>query len=95
NRNGSQRVWVESNGGGSQFEKTIARKVRVQTVPFHQSGNKESRIITASAMVNAQIVFPFGWNERYPKAYQHLTTFRRDFGANAHDDIEDALTGIY
>lgn len=95
NRNGSQRVWVESNGGGSQFEKTIARKVRAQTVPFHQSGNKESRIITASAMVNTQIVFPFGWNERYPKAYQHLTSFRRDFGANAHDDIEDALTGIY
>ncbi|MCM1077862.1 MAG: phage terminase large subunit [Bacteroidales bacterium] len=95
NRNGVQKVWVESNNGGSQFEKTISRKIRALTAPFHQSGNKESRILTASAMVNQQIIFPFGWESRYPVVYEHLTKFLRNFSANAHDDPEDVLTGIY
>lgn len=95
NRNGTQRAWIESNNGGSQFEKTIRSKVRAQTMPFYQGANKESRIITASAMVNAHIIFPFGWETRWPKAYEHITTFLRDFDANKHDDPEDGLTGIY
>lgn len=95
NRNGTQKAWIESNNGGALFEKTIKTKVRALTTPFYQSGNKESRIITASAMVNQQIVFPFGWETRYPKAYAHITNFLRDFGANKHDDPEDGITGIY
>lgn len=95
NRNGVQRVWVESNNGGSQFEKTIKKKIKALTTPFYQNGNKESRIITASAMVNQQIIMPFGWENRFTKAYEHITTFLRNFGANKHDDAEDALTGIY
>lgn len=95
NRNGVQRVWVESNNGGSQFEKTIKKKIKALTTPFYQNGNKESRIITASAMVNQQIIMPFDWENRFTKAYEHITTFLRNFGANKHDDAEDALTGIY
>jgi len=95
NRNNVQKVWVESNAGGSQFEKTIAKKVRAFTQPFHQAGNKESRVLTASAMVNTQIIFPFGWETRYEKIYTHLRDFLRNFGANRHDDAEDALTGVY
>lgn len=94
NRNGTQKAWIESNNGGSGFEKVITKKVKAITTPFYQSGNKESRIITNSAIVNAQIIMPFGWETRFPTAYEHLTTFLRDFSANAHDDIEDALTGI-
>jgi predicted phage terminase large subunit-like protein len=91
----TQSVWVESNSGGAQFEKAIRPKVRALTKPFHQSGNKEARIITSAGMVNACIVFPLGWETRYEKIYNHLTTFLRDFKANTHDDIEDAITGIY
>jgi hypothetical protein len=46
-------------------------------------------------MVNAQIIMPFGWENRYQRIYEHLRDFLRNFGANAHDDAEDALTGVY
>lgn len=95
NRNGVQRVWVESNAGGAQFNKAISRKIKAQAHPFHQSSNKESRILTASAMVNTQVIMPFGWEMRFPAIYSHLDSFLRNFSANKHDDIEDALTGIY
>lgn len=95
NRTGVQRVWVESNGGGAQYEKSLRKKVRAMTMPFSQRGNKESRILTASAMVNASILMPFGWERRYPKAYEQVTRFLRNFRANAHDDVPDVLTGIY
>lgn len=95
NRNGVQRVWVESNNGGSQYEKQLRKKVRAQTTPFTQRSNKESRILTASAMVNTQIIMPFGWERRFPTAYEQVTRFLRNFRANAHDDIPDVLTGIY
>lgn len=95
NRNGTQRAWIESNNGGAGFEKVVARKIKAATKPFYQGGNKESRIITASAMVNTQIVMPFGWENRFRPVYEHLTAFLRDFKANTHDDIEDGLTGVY
>lgn len=95
NANGTQKAWVESNNGGSQFEKTIKKKVRALTVPFYQGANKESRIVTNAAFVNQHIIFPFGWDTRFPKAYAHLSGFLRKFDANAHDDLEDCLTGVY
>lgn len=95
NRCGTQKAWIESNNGGSGFEKVIRKKLKAVTEPFYQGANKESRIITNSAMVNAQIIMPIGWEQRFPKIHEHLTGFLRDFPANAHDDPEDGLTGIY
>ena len=95
NRCGTQKAWIESNNGGSGFEKVIRKKIKAVSEPFYQGANKESRIITNSAMVNAQIIMPIGWEQRFPKIYEHLTGFLRDFPANAHDDPEDGLTGIY
>lgn len=95
NRNGVQKAWIESNSGGAQFEKTISKKIQAVSEPFYQSGNKESRIITAAAMVNRSIVMPFDWHTRYKAVYDHVTNFLRDFSANTHDDAEDGLTGIY
>lgn len=95
NLQGTQKCWVESNNGGSLYEKAIRRKVRCQTYPFFQSANKESRIITCSAMVNQSIIMPIGWESRYPRAAEHIKGFLRNFSANAHDDIEDVMTGIY
>lgn len=95
NRNGTQKVWVESNNGGAGYEKVIKKKIRAITDPFYQGSNKESRIITESAMVNQHIIMPFGWENRYKAVYDHITGFLRKFDANTHDDPEDGLTGIY
>lgn len=95
NEHGTQKAWIESNNGGSQFEKVVKKKVRALTVPFYQGANKESRVVTNAPFVNQHIVFPFGWQTDYPKFYDHLMGFLRNFGANAHDDDADALTGIY
>ena len=95
NETGTQKAWVESNNGGRQFGKTVERKVRATVVCFYQSNNKESRIITNAPAVNAQIVFPFGWETRYPAFYKHITEFLREFGANDHDDGADCLTGVF
>lgn len=95
NSNGVQKAWVESNNGGSQFEKTIKKKVRALTIPFYQGANKESRIVTNAPFVNQHIIFPLGWEHRWPKFYEHLMGFLRQFSANAHDDDCDLITGIY
>lgn len=95
NANGVKKAWIESNNGGSQFAKAVMKKVGAQVVAFYQGANKESRIVTNAPFVNQHIVFPFGWQSRFPKAYEHLTGFLRKFSANPHDDLEDALTGVY
>ena len=95
NAAGVQKAWIESNNGGSQYEKTVKKKVRALTVPFYQGANKESRIITNAPFVNQHIIMPFGWEKRYPKFYEHITGFLRNFAANTHDDDADGLTGIY
>lgn len=95
NRNGTQKAWIESNNGGSGFEKVVRKKVKALTYPFHQTSNKESRIVSKAAFVNAQIVFPFGWETRFANFYDHISRFLRNFGANKHDDAADMLTGIY
>jgi len=95
NEKGVQKAWIESNNGGSQFEKVVKRKVRALTVPFYQGANKESRIVTNAPFVNQHIIMPFGWETAYPKMYAHITGFLRNFTGNAHDDDADGLTGIY
>lgn len=95
NRMGTQRAWVESNGGGSQFGKLLSRRVKAQVSQFHQSANKESRIVTNAGMVDTCIVMPLGWESRFEGAYRHITEFLRNFSANRHDDMADGLTGVY
>ena len=95
NEQGTQKAWIESNNGGSQFEKVVKKKVRALTFPFYQNMNKESRIVTNAPFVNQSIVMPFGWETAYPKFYKAVTEFLRQFTANEHDDAADCLTGIY
>ena len=94
NANGVQKAWIESNNGGSQYEKTVKKKVKALTVPFYQSDNKEARIVTNAPFVNQHIIMPFGWETRYKKFHDHITTFLRNFSANEHDDGADCLTGV-
>lgn len=94
-RNNTRVAYIESNNGGRSFARTIQRLVpRVKVEWFHQSGNKESRILTNSATAQHNIFMPADWSVRFPEFFHHLTTFRRSFKANAHDDGADAITGI-
>lgn len=94
-RNDTRRAYIESNNGGRGFARALQRLApRVRVEWFHQSGNKEARILSNSATVVHTLRFPRGWHLRWPEAYAHLTTFRRNVRSNRHDDIADALTGI-
>ena len=91
----TRQVYVESNNGGRGFARALQRllpKVRVEW--FHQSGNKEARILSNSATVLHNLRMPKDWHLRWPEFYTHLTTYRRLYRANRHDDAPDALTGI-
>ena len=39
------------------------------------------------------IFFPANWQDKWTEFYDHLHKFQRE-GKNAHDDAEDALTGV-
>jgi predicted phage terminase large subunit-like protein len=94
-RNDTRHATIESNNGGRGFARAIQRlapKVRVEW--FHQSGNKEARILSNSATALHMLRMPRGWHTRWPEFYAHLTTYKRLFRANRHDDAADAVTGI-
>lgn len=94
-RNDIREAMVESNNGGRGFARALQRlasSVRVEW--FHQSANKEARILSNSATVLHNIRMPRQWNLRWPAFYANLTTYKRLFRANKHDDAADALTGI-
>ena len=92
---GTRRCVVESNNGGRGFARAVQRLApRVRVEWFHQSGNKEARILSNSATALHLIRMPRGWHLRWPEFYTHLTTYKRLFRANRHDDAADAITGI-
>lgn len=94
-RNDIRIAFVESNNGGRGFAravKKIASKVVVEW--FHQSGNKESRILTNAPTVLEKVMFPADWRDRWPTFAHHVTTYRRLFRANRWHDAADVLTGI-
>lgn len=91
---------IESNNGGRGFARNVDRIMQerghrhTKVKPFHQSKNKESRILTGSTGVMQNIYFPHDWKQRYPQFYKDVTGFQRA-GDNLHDDCVDALTGVY
>lgn len=93
-RNKVNEADIESNNGGRGFARVIETASRIPINMFNQSTNKEARIISQSAVVNRQIVFPVGWEQRWPEFYTHVTHFKKLFRANKHDDAADTLTGI-
>jgi predicted phage terminase large subunit-like protein len=87
---------IESNNGGRGFAREIRQKLtkRFLIEDFTQTQNKEARILSNSVAVNDKVIFPDGWESKYPDVYKSLTRFMRDIRANEHDDIEDVLTAI-
>ena len=94
-RSDTRTAAVESNNGGRGFARAVQRlapAVRVEW--FHQSANKEARILSNSATALHLLRWPRGWNFRWPELYAHLTTYRRRFRANRWHDAADVVTGI-
>lgn len=94
-RNDTRIAYIESNNGGRGFSRAVSRlapSIRVEW--FHQSANKESRILSNSATVIQNVYMPSDWRLRWPEFCRDLTSFKRLFRANKHDDAPDALTGI-
>jgi predicted phage terminase large subunit-like protein len=92
---GTRQAAIESNNGGRGFARAVqalAQGVRVEW--FHQSGNKEARILSNAATVIHTVRFPRGWIRRWPELYTHLTTYRRQFRSNRWHDAADVLTGL-
>jgi predicted phage terminase large subunit-like protein len=87
---------IESNNGGRGFARNVDRLCGHQIVieTFHQSQNKESRILTNASEVTRKVLMPDGWDYKYPEFYKAITRFKRQFKANKHDDAPDTLTGV-
>ena len=95
NRSDTRVATIESNNGGRGFARVVQRlcpNVRVEW--FHQSDNKEARILSNSATVMHSIRMPEGWNRRWNEFYNHIVTYRRMFSSNRWHDAADVLTGI-
>jgi len=88
-------VLVESNNGGRGFARALSRLMPALPVKwFHQSDNKEARIISNSSAVLHNISMPVDWHRRWPDFAAHLMSYRRTFRANRWHDAPDVLTGI-
>lgn len=95
-----QKARIESNNGGRGFARNVRRILQEELgnyftdiTWFHQSKNKKSRILTNSTWIMNHIYFPQNWNIKYPDFFESINSYQKE-GKNAHDDAEDALTGV-
>ena len=95
--NDIQTAYIESNNGGRAFGRNIQRLTenKIYIEPFHQSQNKEARIISNSSNLVKNISFPANWIQRWPVFAKDLLQFKKNFRANLRDDAPDALTGVW
>jgi predicted phage terminase large subunit-like protein len=99
-KNKVNKVRLESQAGGRGFARSVRKllkekhKSTLTTLStFHQSKNKEARILSMSTNVMENVLFPIGWKNLWPEAYEALTSYQKE-GGNDHDDAPDALTGV-
>jgi len=96
--NSTKSLKVESNNGGRAFARNVQRMIdaknsRCMVWWFHQSENKKSRILTNAPLAQSYVMFPEGWEIRWPEFYMSLMAYQEE-GKNKHDDAPDALTGL-
>lgn len=96
-----QKAFIESNNGGRGFGRSVERILREKyhyarcmTDLFYQSKNKKARILGASTWVQANVIFPIGWEINFADFYGDIFKYQKE-GKMAHDDAPDALSGIY
>ena len=95
------RAKIESNNGGKGFARNVKRIAQekygnniTHFFTFTQTKNKNSRILTGSTGVMNNVLFPVGWENRWREYWRDMTRYQR-IGKNAHDDAQDATTGVY
>lgn len=91
---------IESNNGGRGFARNVERELkerfnsnRCKINWFHQSKNKEARILSNSTWVMNHIYFPVNWKDKFPEYFEAMSKYQKE-GKNKHDDAPDATTGI-
>lgn len=91
---------IESNNGGRGFARNVERECKALKNShtniqwFHQSANKQSRILSNSASVMAHVLYPKNWMDKFPEFANALIKYQKE-GKNAHDDAPDCITGVY
>lgn len=91
---------IESNNGGRGFARNVKRECELlgnkhtNVRWFHQSQNKQARILSNSTSVMSNVYFPVGWEDMWPEFAEAIMKYQRE-GKNEHDDAPDALTGVY
>ena len=95
-RNESNVNTIESNSGGRGFARNINKmlKNRYTIETYHQSENKEARIITNAPEVQRKIFMPLNWQGQWPTFARDLMRFKKNFKSNTIKDAADALTGV-
>ena len=82
---------IESNNGGRAFARNVERLSReygnhkTTFITFTQTKNKAVRIFTRSQEVNNMLIFPEGWERKWPEFANMMKSYRKE-GNNAHDD---------
>lgn len=91
---------IESNNGGRGFARNVERILREQygsnrcyINDFFQSANKQSRILSSSTWVMNHIYYPVNWKDKWKEYALSMIKYQKE-GKNAHDDAQDATTGI-
>lgn len=90
---------IESNNGGRGFTRAVERELRelgsnrTRIDWFHQSANKEARILSNSTWVMDHIYFPVNWQDKWSEFAKAILTYQKE-GKNKHDDGPDCLTGV-
>lgn len=92
-----RQCMVERNNGGRIFMNNVERICReygnnsTQFISYAQKDNKQVKIFNYSNEVNNLVIFPHGWERRWPEFARDVKSFRKE-GRNAHDDAPDALS---
>src|SRR5690625_6763735 len=76
---------IESNNGGRGFARSVERilkdkynsnKTKIDW--FHQSKNKEARILSNATWVMDHVYFPANWRYKWPELYETLNTYQKE-----------------
>lgn len=94
------RARIESNNGGSGFARNVLR-ILSETYQsnytdikwFHQSKNKNARILSNATFVMNHVYYPVNWRDRWPEYHNAMIKYQRE-GENRHDDAPDCTTGV-
>ncbi len=93
--NNTSQATIESNNGGRGFARAVGKLAPTVKIDwFHQSANKEARILSHSATVIQNLYMPEDWKQRWGDLAVHLTTYRRQYRSNRWHDAADVITGV-